>query len=123
MSWPGAVVSAVDQLCVDVPETVFDREAVFWSALTGWERAPSDLPQFEHLVRGAGMPLKLLLQRTQAGPAGLHVDLACTDVDAEVARHVALGASVVRRVEGDWTTLRDVSGREYCVTARSPSVC
>jgi len=39
-------------------------------------------------------------------------------VPAEVARHVELGAGVMRRVPGDWTTLRDPAGREYCVTAR-----
>ncbi|MBL7257834.1 VOC family protein [Paractinoplanes lichenicola] len=123
VTWPGGHVSAVDQLCVDVPGDAFDREVAFWSAVTGWERAPSDLPQFEHLARGSGLPLKLLLQRTGSGRAGLHVDLACTDVAAEVHRHEALGASVVRRVPGDWTTLCDPSGREYCVTARSPLVC
>jgi hypothetical protein len=41
-------------------------------------------------------------------------------VPAEVARHIELGAQVVREVPGDWTTLRDPAGREYCVTARSP---
>ena len=120
VTWPGGHVSAVDQLCVDVPGNDFDREAAFWSALTGWERRPSDLPDFEHLVRGVGMPLKLLLQRLGSGAAGMHVDLACSDVDAEVERLVALGAVVVRRVPGDWTTVRDPLGREFCVTARSP---
>ncbi|GAA0497155.1 hypothetical protein Ade02nite_54690 [Paractinoplanes deccanensis] len=113
--------SVVDQLCVDVPVAAFEVEIRFWRALTGWERRPSDLPEFEHLERGAGMPLKLLVQRVGSPVAGLHVDLACVDVDAEVARHVALGAAVVRRVPGQWTTLRDPVGREYCVTARLPS--
>ncbi|MBU2665522.1 hypothetical protein KOI35_18600 [Actinoplanes bogorensis] len=120
VAWPGGHVSAVDQLCVDVPGNAFDREVSFWSALTGWARQASDLPQFEHLVRGAGMPLKLLFQRLDAGVAGMHVDLACSDVEAEVERLVALGAEVVRRVPGDWTTLRDPLGREFCVTGRSP---
>ncbi len=121
--WPGGQVSLVDQVCVDVPGKVFDREVGFWSALTGWERRASDSPEFEHLVRGAGMPLKLLVQRVGSASAGMHVDLACDDVDREVTRHVGLGASVVRRVPGEWTTLRDTSGREYCVTGRSPTVC
>jgi Glyoxalase-like domain len=43
-------------------------------------------------------------------------------VDAEVQRHVELGARVVRRVPGDWTTLADPAGREYCVTGRSPGL-
>ncbi|MGK5681521.1 VOC family protein [Actinoplanes sp. URMC 104] len=121
--WHDGGRSLVDQLCVDVPGTAFDREVAFWSGLTGWERRPSDLPQFEHLERGAGMPLKLLVQRLGAGGPGMHLDLACDDVDREVARHVGLGAVVVRRVAGDWTTLRDPAGREYCVTGRSPQSC
>ena len=78
------------------------------------------MPEFEYFPRGAGMPLRLLFQRLGSGSPRMHVDLACDDVDAEVARHRALGASVVRRVPGMWTTLRDPAGREYCVTARSP---
>lgn len=52
----------------------------------------------------------------------MHLDFAAEDVAATVARHVGLGASVVRRVPGQWTTLRDPAGREYCVTARSPGL-
>jgi hypothetical protein len=118
--WPGGQRSVVDQLCLDLPAAVHDREAGFWVALTGWQRRSSDLAEFSWLERPAGMGLRLLVQRTGAAVAGVHVDLACDDVDTEVARHVGLGAVVVRRVPGDWTTLRDPAGREYCVTGRSP---
>ncbi len=118
---PGPVGgSLVDQMCLDVPVAVFEAEARFWSRLTGWPRRAAGLPQFEFLVRPPGLPLRLLMQRTGGASAGMHLDLACADVPAEVDRHVALGASVVRRVPGDWTTLRDPAGREYCVTARWP---
>jgi hypothetical protein len=43
----------------------------------------------------------------------MHLDLAGPDVPAEVARHVALGATVVR-VFPTWTMLQDPAGREYC---------
>lgn len=133
VTWPGGQRSLVDQLCLDIPAPIFEAEADFWVALTGWPRRRTDLPKFDYLQRPPGLPLRLLLQRTGAAAvaspsdgspvaekAGMHVDLACDDVDAEVARHVALGASVVRRVPDDWTTLRDPGGREYCVTGRSP---
>jgi hypothetical protein len=120
VGWPGGQRSLVDQMCLDVPRPVFEAEAGFWVGLTGWERRATGLPEFDFLVRPGGLPLRLLLQRTGGGSAGMHLDLACSDVAAEVARHEALGASVVRRVPGDWTTLRDPAGREYCVTARSP---
>ena len=79
------------------------------------------MAEFVFLERAPGLPVRLLLQRTGSGGAGVHVDLACDDVDAEVARQVGLGAQVVRRVPGDWTTLRDPLGRDYCVTARPPA--
>ncbi|MFC4068479.1 VOC family protein [Actinoplanes subglobosus] len=117
---PAAVTSVVDQVCLDVPVGVFAREAGFWVAVTGWALRETGLPEFAYLERPAGVAVRLLLQRIGSGRAGVHVDFACVDVDAEVERHVALGASVVRRVPGDWTTLRDPLGREYCVTGRSP---
>jgi len=120
VGWPGGHRSLVDQMCLDVPAGVFEAEADFWAALTGWPRRPAGLPEFDYLVRPDGMPLRLLLQRIGGEVPGMHLDLACDDVDAEAARHVGLGAVVVRRVAGDWTTLRDPAGREYCVTGRSP---
>jgi hypothetical protein len=119
--WPGGQRSVVDQVCLDVPVALFEAEAGFWGGLTGWVRERTDLAEFDYLRRPAGMPLRLLLQRIGTGVAGTHLDFACDDVDAEVARHVGLGARVVRRVPGDWTTLRDPVGREYCVTGRSPA--
>jgi hypothetical protein len=114
-------LSLVDQACLDIPVGMFEVEAAFWAALTGWERrAVVGLPEFDVLVRGPGQPLRLLLQRVGDAVAGVHLDFACADVPAEVARHVALGAEVVRVVPGDWTTLRDPVGRAYCLTPRWP---
>ncbi|WP_239143666.1 VOC family protein [Actinoplanes philippinensis] len=117
---PSGGVSVVDQLCLDVPAVAYEREVGFWSAVTGWAVRATDLPEFSYLQRPAGMGVRLLLQRVGGEVAGVHVDFACSDVDAEMARHVEAGASVVRRVPGEWTTLRDPVGREYCVTGRAP---
>jgi hypothetical protein len=122
VAWAGEAVrpaggrSLVDQLCLDVPVGGFDAEADFWAALTGWERRPGSLPEFDFLVRPEAMPLRLLLQRVD-GPAGMHLDLACGDRAAEVAWQVELGARVVA-VHERWTTLLDPAGRAYCVTDR-----
>lgn len=52
----------------------------------------------------------------------VHLDLAADDVEAEVARLVALGATVIARHDNDGViarhdlvTLRDPEGNELCV--------
>jgi len=118
--WPGGHRSLVDQVCLDVPSSGFELEASFWSSLTGWPRRQGARPEFAYLDRPATLPLRLLLQRVNGdGPVRAHLDLACDDVVAETARHEALAATVVRRVEA-WTTLRDPAGRDYCITSRDP---
>ncbi len=117
--WPGGR-SLVDQVCLDIPPSRWEGECEFWAGLTGWEIGP-EKDGFRRLARPDGMPLALLLQRLddeQSVVSG-HLDLASDDVEAEVARHVALGARVVRRTSA-WTTLLDPIGRAYCVTVRDP---
>ena len=119
--WPSGR-SIVDQVCLDVPPSRWESEGAFWSALTGWELTDHDPDdEFARLTRAPGSPLQVLLQRLddeQPVVTG-HLDLAADDRAAEVARHVDLGATVVREGRG-WTTLRDPAGRDYCVTDRRP---
>jgi hypothetical protein len=126
--WPQQHESVVDQVCLDIPAAAYDTECVFWSELTGWPvRRSVSRPEFRHLVRPDGIPIRLLLQRlgeaapeTEMGPRVTgHLDLACDDRATEVARHERLGATVVARHAG-WTTLRDPAGARYCVTDRDP---
>jgi hypothetical protein len=48
------------------------------------------------------------------GPARVHLDIETDDVEAEVARLVALGAVVADRVE-DWVVLQEPAGLPFCV--------
>ena len=114
-AWPGGR-SLVDQVCLDIPPSRWDSEVAFWEALTGWERGRQS-GEFGRLVRPEGQPLMFLLQRLDDEQPGVtaHLDLGSDDADAEAARHVALGATEVRRADG-WITLLDPSGRAYCVT-------
>ena len=112
--------SLVDQLCLDVPAPEYDRECEFWAALTGWALRSGSRPEFRYLELPAGMPLRLLLQRLDAGPAGVHLDLACDDVGAEAAVHTTLCATVWSRRD-NWTTMRDPAGLLYCLTRRDPA--
>jgi hypothetical protein len=122
--WPQAHESVVDQVCLDIPAAAYETECTFWSGLTGWPlRGSVKRPEFHHLVRPDGIPLRLLLQRLDepvSGEVTGHLDVACDDRPTEVARHVAHGAVVVADHGGGWTTLRDPVGALYCITDRDP---
>lgn len=121
-SGPAGHRSLLDQVCLDLSSAVYDEKSQFWCALAGWERHRGTLPEFDYLVRPAGMPLRILLQRLGDDDRGvrMHVDLACDAVDVERRRHESLGATTVRIAE-HWTTLRDPAGLRYCITDRDPS--
>ncbi len=116
-AWPGGR-SMVDQVCLDVPPSRWEQECRFWADLTGWELVdenPQD--EFRRLRRPDGLAIQFLLQRLddeQPAVVG-HLDLGSDDYLAETDRHLRLGATEVRRTPW-WVTLRDPSGRIYCVT-------
>ncbi|MGB0099508.1 MAG: VOC family protein [Nocardioides sp.] len=120
-TWTGGHRSQVDQVCLDVPPAAYEAELRFWRELTGWDVTPVDEPEFERLAAPAEQPLRWLVQRLddEQPAVAAHLDLATDDRDAEVARHVALGARVVARHDW-WTVLTDPVGTTYCVTRRSP---
>jgi hypothetical protein len=120
-TWPDGNRSQVDQICLDIPPERYDVEVGFWRALTGWELDPGVSREFARLEPPDSMPLRWLVQRLddEGGDVDAHLDLSSDDRDAEAVRHVALGASVVRRHE-DWTVMTDPVGTTYCITRRTP---
>ncbi|WP_308289486.1 VOC family protein [Mumia sp. zg.B17] len=125
IAWESGARSVLDQVCLDIPPASYADECRFWAGLTGWTFRDEDTPEFARLVRPEGMPLGILLQRLEDPPAHgavtAHLDLAGgrDGTDAVADRHKALGADERWRSQG-WITLRDPSGRNYCVTRREP---
>lgn len=129
---PGPVVGArggrslVDQLALDAPAALVDAELTFWSALTGWAPDGDPAGVLVPLVRPAGMPLRLMVQRLGADDGRTqvtaHLDLAAGGPDRQVvvAEHTELGARVLREAVR-WTVLRDPAGSVYCLTDRDPA--
>ncbi len=122
--WGDGLTTAVDQVCLDVPEPAYETECRFWQAVTGWElRFSRELSEFRRLIRPPDQPLQFLLQRLgeQSGRTRAHFDLAASDQQAEIARHRALGAEVVE-VGAGWTVMTPPAGPVYCITGRSPGM-
>lgn len=114
--------SLLDQVCLDVPSARWEAENAYWEALTGWTWRASDEPGYASVSAGAAMPVRILLQTLgeEEGEVRGHVDLACSDRPAAVARHVAAGA-VVLEERAFWTVLLDPVGRVHCLTDRPVS--
>jgi SAM-dependent methyltransferase len=69
-----------------------------------------------------GIRPRLFFQRVPEGKVvknRVHLDLSCADLDHEVERLVALGASVQARYDG-WITLADPAGNEFCLQLAKP---
>ncbi len=122
VEWPGGHRSQVDQVCLDLPGELHDREVEFWQEVTARELVASPgYAEFHRLRQPPGQRLELLVQRLDEplGEVRGHLDLATSDRAAETARHQALGANVVVAREG-WTVLTDPAGSAYCLTDREP---
>ncbi len=98
---------------IDVPASVHDATAAFWTAALGGPGEPDD--DGTYVEAGGIGGREVFVQRTADGdPPRLHLDVETDDVEAEVARLEALGAERVRQVS-TWWVLRDPAGNLFCV--------
>lgn len=121
-TWPDGRRSRLDQVCLDVPPSAYDDELAFWERVTGWvRRDPPEGSPFGRLTPPEPQGLQLLVQRLddEQDAVTAHLDWATTDRPAEVAAHVAAGASEGASYDW-WTVLTDPAGLTYCVTRREP---
>jgi catechol 2,3-dioxygenase-like lactoylglutathione lyase family enzyme len=102
-----------------------DRATDFWCAALGYVALPKEAGSgpYHVLLPSDGDGIELLLQQVSDAKVGknrMHFDLRVLDLDAEVSRLLALGASqVTGELLGNngwlWHVLRDPDGNEFCV--------
>ena len=106
-------------IVLDVPATEEDTTVAFWRGALG---APLErvgrYPDFHGAVI-PGHDLLLLTQRLGTGAPRVHLDVHTDDLDAEVARLEALGATRVER-QDRWWVMRDPAGITFCVVLDRP---
>jgi predicted enzyme related to lactoylglutathione lyase len=113
--------SRVCHFVIDVSD--LERGAEFWAAALG---AAEDRisPGSRHIYRRLRLPdseIRVLLQKTdddKVSKERMHIDLETDDVEAEVERLEALGATRWnhQRARGfDFWVMRDPWGNEFCV--------
>jgi predicted enzyme related to lactoylglutathione lyase len=97
--------------------------AGFWSAALGYSYVGA-LGSYAMLTPPDPRGPKLLLQRVPEGKQGknrMHLDIETPDIDAEVERLLALGATRAPTDEEHeehgmrWVVLADPEGNEFCV--------
>jgi hypothetical protein len=99
---------------VDVPADVYERTVAFWGGAVGKADAAPDADDPDYADLGNPIPrMQFMVQRVGA-PARVHLDIETDDVDAEVARLEALGATQLERVK-TWVVMRDPAGLLFCV--------
>lgn len=98
--------------------------ATWWAEQTGASIVQNH-GGFFIVVAGGSLPLLMAFQKVPDPTTDknrLHIDFTATDLDAEVDRLVAAGATLVgRRGEADfhWVTLADPHGNEFCVAPQT----
>jgi predicted enzyme related to lactoylglutathione lyase len=107
--------SRIGVVLIDHPEDRWDDAVAFWAGVRGVTPTGADEGQPEYRSLGTLGSIALESQRTGAGtPPRMHLDIETDDVAAEVARVVALGASVLEARE-EYTILLDPGGLVFCV--------
>ena len=103
---------------IDVPADVHQQTVAFWSGALGATATPTRLAEY-HMLDGAAPPNRIVVQNVGTGSAGVHFDIHTDDLDAEVERLTALGATLVDPSWADhpgrWVIMRDPAGMEFCV--------
>jgi predicted enzyme related to lactoylglutathione lyase len=113
--------SRVAHFVIDVDD--LDQGVRFWSAALGATEEPVSAPS-RHIYRKLRLPdadIRILLQRTddpKVAKERMHLDLETDDVEAEVQRLEALGATRWDHQQErgwDFWVLRDPWANEFCV--------
>ena len=112
--------SRLGVVLIDQPQEAFDAGLRFWSTAFGREpeqqRPDSPYRWFGELAPG----LVVGMQRLDQGAPRVHLDIHTDDVEAEVRRLEAAGATRVAQL-GDWWQVRDPAGMVFCVCPADPA--
>ena len=107
--------SRIGLVLIDHAEEDSEAALAFWGGVQGVTPADGDADTPEYRSLGTIGSVAVWSQRTGSGtPPRVHLDVETDDVPAEVARVLALGATVLEERKG-YTILQDPAGMVFCV--------
>ncbi len=107
---------------IDCENAELDPAARFWSQALGLPVLDPDEGGEGRYARldGARHGLAIEVQRVEH-PSRVHLDIETDDIEAEVARLLALGATEVSRPrDARWVVLQAPTGQRFCVVRGKP---
>lgn len=106
--------SRLEAIYIDCSEETFEQGVRFWSGALGLPIERSDDPDSPYAaLKGHKGGLRIGLQRVN-DTSRIHLDIHTDDVEAEVRRLEALGATRHAQIE-TWWVMRDPAGHLFCV--------
>ena len=105
--------SRLGVVIIDCKTDNLEREADFWSAALGRTPGRSSTDGRYRDLEGDSSEVGVILQRVDH-PSRVHLDIESDDIEAEVERLQALGATVVEKMER-WTVMQAPSGHRFCI--------
>lgn len=98
-------------IIIDCQTDDLEGAAGFWSAVFGDARPPEAADGYVKLERQGGFNTEVQLVEH---PSRVHLDIESDDIEAEVARLQALGATRVANVK-HWVVMQAPTGHRFCV--------
>jgi len=106
--------SRLSNLIIDCRTDDLDAAARFWAAAIGrTAETDADPADAYRLLDGPADEMKILVQAVDH-ESRVHLDIETDDVEAEVRRLEALGATRVRQVH-TWWVMQAPTGHRFCV--------
>lgn len=105
--------SRLGALIIDCKTDDLTAAAAFWTAALGYDAAAQQSDDRYVSLVGPSGEVAISLQKVEH-ESRIHLDIEADDIDAEVTRLLALGATEVTRMKG-WVVLQAPSGHRFCV--------
>ena len=105
--------SRLGALVIDCKTQDLTEATAFWTAALGYRAAPQQTDDRYVGLVGPSGEVGIILQKVEHD-SRVHLDIETNDIEAEVKRLLALGATEVARIKG-WVVLEAPSGHRFCV--------